>query len=160
MQKNKTKSKNKAVAGQIKHKSFKLTPKSFGIGLALLIMVLTFGALGYNKVKHGSYTAQAYTYQTVYNDRGVVVSMCKYQVSAGWGFRAYTRKTGSTQYTNIRFNATPWQSSKQIILSTSNGFTSGLANSSVDVVGSGSNFSQPLISITTSTLGDCNPPAK
>lgn len=53
-------SKGKAVvSASKKHRSFRLTPKSFALFIVVAATFSTVGVLGYNKVQYGSYTASA-----------------------------------------------------------------------------------------------------
>ncbi len=77
--KSKKKPASKAVVGKPKHRSFRLTPKSFTIGLSVLVLVSAFGLLGFNKVKYGSFSAQAAGRTSLGTVGGVQLYACKNQ---------------------------------------------------------------------------------
>lgn len=74
-----------------------LTPKTASLALVLVLLASTVSVLGYNKVKYGSFTAQAAGYTTIWQSSPnfLKVQACRYSSS---GIRArFVNSGGNTQ---------------------------------------------------------------
>lgn len=79
------KAKNKAVVSKskAKHRSFRLTPKTGLLVLAVIAALSVISTLGYNKIQYGSFTAKA---ARIYIGSGQYSAfICKYPTSLRYG---------------------------------------------------------------------------